>query len=146
MSGEPAQADTSIGGLVALTFLEFGRKAGLSGSIPSSLGGLTGLTALGLAYNALSGTMPSALGALTKLTYLTLDNNALTGPVPSAFCSLQPSIDLQVQSNPGLTCHPPCLLTFTSLNKDASLDACSAGEETIFSPNHSRRQDQDHLL
>jgi hypothetical protein len=40
----------------------------LNGTIPESLGSLTGLTALDLYDNELTGTIPESLGSLTGLT------------------------------------------------------------------------------
>lgn len=72
---------------------------GLSGTIPASIGALTGLTGLcvlpsshrhplrsrpprGLGGNRLRGSIPDALCLLTRLTVLDLTDNALTGPIP----------------------------------------------------------------
>jgi len=66
---------------------------GLSGSIPSNLGSLGGLTYLDLSHNQLSGTLHSNLGKLTGLQILKLVNNQLSGSLPSSIGSL---IGLQV--------------------------------------------------
>ena len=55
----------------------------LSGTIPSSLGGLPNLRWLFLAYNQLSGTIPSSLGGL-NLVILDLSRNRLSGTIPSS--------------------------------------------------------------
>ena len=104
---------STLGGLTALTFLYLGANS-FSGSIPTSLGALTRLLGLWLTSSALSGSIPSSLGALTGLNYIYLADNALTGPVPASFCSLQPSIQLYVTENPGLTCYPSCLATYST--------------------------------
>jgi hypothetical protein len=54
----------------------------LTGTIPSSLASLTGLTRLILMNNRLASTIPSSLALLTKLNYLALSDNKLTGLVP----------------------------------------------------------------
>ncbi len=58
------------------------RGAGLGGSVPAELGGLSGLTYLNLRNNDLSGPLPTELGNLTNLKYLGLNNNELSGPIP----------------------------------------------------------------
>jgi hypothetical protein len=66
------------------------------------------------------------LGLLTKLQTLWLQSNQFTSTVPSSFCSFSTSIDLQLQSNPSLTCLPSCLTvkTYTKLQRDPGLRAC----------------------
>ena len=60
----------------------------LTGTIPSSLGDLSGLTHLYLQDNELSGSIPSSLGGLSKLTYLNLYRNKLSGGIPSSLGGL----------------------------------------------------------
>jgi hypothetical protein len=43
---------------------------GLSGTIPSSIGELTGLASMGLLKNRMSGKIPSSIGELTGLAYM----------------------------------------------------------------------------
>ena len=119
---------TQLGGLTGLTYINFGANS-LSGSIPTQLGGLTGLTFLDLWGNSLSGSIPTQLGKLTGLTYLALNGNSFTGPIPASFCSLQPSIGLWLLSNPGFTCYPSCLASYsTFMNYKGSLSAeCPSG-------------------
>ena len=59
-----------------------GQPGGLTGHIPPSLGSLTALTGLDLAFHQLSGPIPPELGALADLTYLFLGFNRLTGSIP----------------------------------------------------------------
>ena len=54
----------------------------LTGSIPASIGALTGLTMLDLAVNSLRGSIPASIGSLVNLQYLLLDHNLLTGTIP----------------------------------------------------------------
>jgi hypothetical protein len=55
----------------------------LTGTIPSSLGAMTGLTELNLVQNNLRGTIPSSLASMKDLVYLFISFNKLTGKVPS---------------------------------------------------------------
>ena len=114
---------SSLGGLTGLTLLGLDGNS-LTGSIPSSLGALTGLSQLAFGINSLSGSIPSSIGALTGLRQLYLNGNSLTGGVPASFCSLQPSISLHVNTNPGLTCYPPCLAADPNFLKDTTLRGC----------------------
>ncbi len=61
----------------------------LTGSLPTTLNNLTGLTWLRLTYNRLTGSIPD-LSALTSLTNLILTSNRLSGSIPdlSALTSL----------------------------------------------------------
>ena len=122
---------TQLGELTGLTYLDLPYNS-LSGSIPPQLGGLTGLTVLNLYSNSLSGSIPSQLGELTGLTGLSFSTNSLTGPIPASFCSLQPSIYLTVNSNPGLTCYPSCMASYSwFMNNKGSLSAeCPSGTPT----------------
>jgi Leucine-rich repeat (LRR) protein len=55
----------------------------LNGTIPSSLGNLTGLrSSLSLANNQLHGSIPPELGKIPYLGFLYLNNNQLTGSIP----------------------------------------------------------------
>ena len=81
----------------------------LSGTIPSSLGGLTNLFRLELNGNQLSGAIPSSLGGLTNLDVLHLGdnrlrrlhlyNNQLSGAIPSSLGGLTNLSRLDLFSN-----------------------------------------------
>ena len=58
------------------------RKSGLSGGLPSALGGLDQLVQLNLHTNELTGPVPPELNNLTNLQILTLHNNEFSGPIP----------------------------------------------------------------
>ncbi|XP_048317803.1 receptor-like protein EIX2 isoform X2 [Ziziphus jujuba] len=102
-----------------LTDLDISQNS-LSGSIPLSIGNLTGLTTLvisnnelsgqiphfwedkqflyivDMSNNSLSGTIPTTMGSLSFLEFLILSNNKLSGEVPSSLknCTNMVSLDL----------------------------------------------------
>ncbi|CAM8897819.1 unnamed protein product [Rhodiola kirilowii] len=56
---------------------------GLIGSLPPSIGNLTFLKRINLAYNKLGGTIPKEMGSLPRLQYLNLsDNYLISGHIP----------------------------------------------------------------
>ena len=61
---------------------------GLTGTIPSELGNLSGLVWLRLNQNELTGTIPPELGELANLRTLSLEYNQLTGGIPSELGNL----------------------------------------------------------
>lgn len=72
----------SIGNLTGLTSLVLNQNL-LSGSLPDSLASLTNLTDFELAGNQFFGELPSSLlTSLTMLTYLDVNNNQLSGSIP----------------------------------------------------------------
>lgn len=71
----------SIGNLTGLTALILNTNL-LFGALPDSIGRLTNLMDLEVAGNQLTGPLPSSLGSLTSLTSLDLNNNAITGTIP----------------------------------------------------------------
>jgi hypothetical protein len=60
----------------------------LAGTIPTSIGALTSLTAFRISQNGLGGTIPSSLGSLTALTSLKLHENVFTGTIPGELSNL----------------------------------------------------------
>ena len=130
---------TELGLLTGLLNLDLYGNS-LEGSMPTELGLLTRLQILlDLGKNRLEGSLPSELGLLTGLQNLILNHNSFTSSVPLSFCSFTTSIDLQLQSNPGLTCLPSCLTNppYSSLNKDATLIACTPQPTAKPSPSPS---------
>jgi Leucine-rich repeat (LRR) protein len=72
----------------------------LVGSIPGSIGNLTGLVTLDLSSNELSGGIPTNIGRLKKLTALDLSGNLLTGSIPGQIGGLTAlSVELDLHSN-----------------------------------------------
>ncbi|RHN42806.1 putative protein kinase RLK-Pelle-LRR-XII-1 family [Medicago truncatula] len=59
-----------------------------NGSIPLSIGRLSGLKLLNLQYNSFSGEIPNELGQLEELQELYLDGNKITGAIPNSLGNL----------------------------------------------------------
>jgi hypothetical protein len=80
---------STLGRLTGLRYLSLYGNS-LTGTIPHQLGQLTTrpLIGLDLEDNVLDGTIPSTLSALTALTELWLSRNRLTGSVPSQLSAL----------------------------------------------------------
>ena len=76
--------------------------AGLTGTIPASLGGLADLHRLELDRNELTGSIPAELGQLSKLHHLYLQRNGLTGSIPADLGELDNLRYMQLYNN-GLT-------------------------------------------
>ena len=89
---------TELGSLTGLTYLNFYSNQ-LSGSIPTALDNLTSLTILYLDNNQMSGSIPTELGSLTSLTELRLDNNQLSGSIPTELGSLTSLTELRLFNN-----------------------------------------------
>ncbi len=90
----------TVDGVQRVTVLNLDR-AGIDGTIPPALGGLTGLTELQLAWrNRLTGSIPAELGQLTRLTDLNLAGNRLTGPIPPELGAIGPQLTDLILSGP----------------------------------------------
>ena len=115
---------TEIGNLTGLTHVYLWGNA-LSGAIPTEIGNLTGLIKLQLDGNALSGPIPSSIGNLTSLTRLALDVNALSGEVPSSITNLTNLTNLYLGGNGCLWASVPVTTFVTGLGEGWALnDAC----------------------
>ncbi|THG09389.1 hypothetical protein TEA_022462 [Camellia sinensis var. sinensis] len=84
--------------LSALQVLDLS-SCSITGSIPSSLGILSGLNSLYLSDNFLTGAIPLILGQLLSLSVLNLSRNSFTGTIPSGFSSLLNLSTLDLSSN-----------------------------------------------
>ncbi|MCU0357847.1 MAG: Ig-like domain-containing protein [Cyclobacteriaceae bacterium] len=71
----------------------------LTGTLPTTLGSLTGLTSLDLAYNKISGPIPPQLGNLTSLIFLNLSNAQLSGTIPAELGNLNNLLVLLLNNN-----------------------------------------------
>jgi len=87
---------TEIGALTGLTAL--GLNVNAITSVPTEIGALTSLRVLNLGYNAIT-SVPTELAALTSLETLYLDGNQLTG-VPTEFRTWGPPGTCQLANNP----------------------------------------------
>ena len=59
----------------------------MTGTLPTELGQLTLLNALGLENNAFNGTVPTEFSQLSELTMFSFEHNKLTGSVNNILCS-----------------------------------------------------------
>ena len=87
----------SLGGLAALTALTFEssgglqpwlQRAGLTGTIPSSLGSLRSLQSLIITEQSIAGTIPDTISSLSSLTDLFVVETNLNGTLPAWLGSL----------------------------------------------------------
>ena len=82
----------------------------LSGVIPESIGNLTQLDTLNLAFNQLSGEIPESIGSLINLNYLYLYKNKLGGTIPDSICNIFPNyINFQIYENCFCPPYPNCI-------------------------------------
>ena len=107
---------TTLGGLTSILNMSLGSNL-LTGSIPTQLGGLTTLHNLYLNSNQLSGTIPTALNTLINLNQLLLDNNLLTGSIPTALGALTQLHVLTLQANQLSGSLPAALGSLTNLTQ-----------------------------
>jgi hypothetical protein len=71
----------------------------ISGSLPSEVGLLAGLTGLSLRDNNLNGAIPTQVGTMTAMLKLRLDNNHITGTIPSELGLLKDLRELHLDNN-----------------------------------------------
>ena len=79
---------------------------GLTGTIPTELGSLTGLTQLSIFDTQVTGPIPAELGSLTNLRWLTLHNNQLSGDIPVELTNLSSLEQLYLSGNGFTGCVP----------------------------------------
>ena len=87
----------------------------MTGSLPSAIGNLTGLTTLILSSNPMAGTIPTSIGKLTNLTVLDLSGNTHTGPIPSQIGSLTKLTTLDLHDNSLSQTLPPSMANLNSV-------------------------------
>ena len=89
----------------------------LSGTVPTQLGAVTGLTGMGFDDNSLSGTVPTQLGAVTALTYgMRFSSNSLSGTLPTQLGALTALWSMSLYSNSLSGSLPTQLGVLTALN------------------------------
>ena len=72
---------------------------GLSGTLPTTVGYMSGLSALELVSNAIRGPIPTTLAYLHSLSTSLLTNNHINGQIPSQFSALQSLVYLDLNYN-----------------------------------------------
>ncbi len=96
---------------------------GLNGTVPESLGRLSGLTGLYLSNNGLTEPIPAELGDLYNLRVLNLRSNELTGEIPDQLGDLRSLKVLNLHSN--------------NLSGDIPDLSLIAGLEELYLPNNA---------
>jgi Leucine-rich repeat (LRR) protein len=71
----------------------------LAGTLPASLGDLSGLQVLDMPNNQLSGPIPVTLGSLARVNYFDLSRNQLSGSIPANLGNLLNAITLYLYDN-----------------------------------------------
>jgi hypothetical protein len=102
-----------------------------AGTIPTTIGRLTGLVSLSLSGCQLTGTIPTQMALLTNMKQLWLFNNTLDGTIPGALSALNKMVTFQTEDNllQGTMPNSICNLTpqRTSGGKLAKLSSDCAG-------------------
>ncbi|KPA74583.1 putative GP46-like surface antigen [Leptomonas pyrrhocoris] len=93
----PEGVDGSLVMFVKISIKGMGKK--VTGTLPSSWGGLTRLTTLYLHGNALTGPVPAAWSGLKALQYLWLQDNRLDSPLPDTLGTLAGLGSLYLSNN-----------------------------------------------
>ena len=114
LNGLTGEIPSELGGLASLEDLDLGGNS-LTGEIPSELSDLTNLWSLNLGTNDLTGEIPSELGDLTNLWSLNLGTNDLTGEIPSELGDLTNLWSLKLGGNLLTGEVPPKLFDLTNL-------------------------------
>lgn len=71
----------------------------ISGSIPTTIGGISGLASLSVTNTSLTGSIPTQFGLLTGLKRVWLYDNELTGTLPTQLDNLNQLEVFEIQSN-----------------------------------------------
>ncbi|XP_077217600.1 LRR receptor-like serine/threonine-protein kinase EFR isoform X1 [Tasmannia lanceolata] len=69
------------------------------GNIPSEIGNLFNLQALGLEFNYITGTIPDSIGKLWRLQQFNLSSNMLSGQIPSSIGNITQLSELWLEQN-----------------------------------------------
>ncbi|MCG3192690.1 MAG: hypothetical protein DIJKHBIC_01937 [Thermoanaerobaculia bacterium] len=93
--GGPARGAEATGTVTALML----PSNNLSGPLPASISGLSGLFDLNLYNNLITGPLPASLASLTNLSNINLGLNRLTGSIPPAIGNLPGLYSFLVDSN-----------------------------------------------
>ncbi|KAL8552171.1 hypothetical protein ACS0TY_001020 [Phlomoides rotata] len=104
----------SIGFMTNLNILDLA-WCKFSGPIPDSIANLTQITKISLSSNELSGEFPSTIANLRQLTYLYLTENNLQGQLPVALSDLQKLTQLYLDHNDIIGIMPSSLANMSQL-------------------------------
>ena len=107
---------SSLGGLSSLVTLDLSRNQ-LMGAIPPELANLSSLVSLALFRNQLTGEIPSELGRLNNLASLIIADNQLTGKIPPELANLSSLQSLALYRNQLTGSIPSSLGGLTSLSR-----------------------------
>ncbi|KAE9446762.1 hypothetical protein C3L33_21340, partial [Rhododendron williamsianum] len=88
-----------IPSLSELQYLDLSNNRGFEGTLPSSIGSLTNLSALILVGCSFFGPIPESIGSLQNLVYLALNNNSFNGPIPNSIGNLSKLYRLDLNDN-----------------------------------------------
>jgi len=97
-AGITGSIPSAVGGMTALKEIYL-YSCGLSGNIPSEIFNITGLQIVYADHNSLSGSLPASLVNATALTSLVLHENGLTGSIPSGIGNLKYLTTLSLHHN-----------------------------------------------
>ncbi|KAM0889788.1 hypothetical protein ACQ4PT_027481 [Festuca glaucescens] len=97
-----------------LLWLDFAYNR-ISGTIPSGIGSVAGLTTLRLEANNFTGVIPESVGLLTDMCQMLLYENRLTGTIPSSLGNLAKMTHLELSQNELVGELPPSLASCGSL-------------------------------
>ncbi|XP_073059641.1 uncharacterized protein [Primulina eburnea] len=90
---------TSLGNLSKSLWSFVAAGCHIKGSIPPTIGNLTGLKSLNLDGNELTGLIPKTVGELTQIEQLFLRQNRLQGHIPTELCQLNRLSELYLSEN-----------------------------------------------
>jgi len=111
---------TSIGLLSGLKLLNISYNS-ISGEIPHELGQLAELQELSLAGNEISGVIPDSLANLLNLNLIDLSRNKLMGRIPTSFGNLQSLLYMDLSSNQLNESNPMEILNLPTLSNVLNL-------------------------
>ncbi|KAI9192637.1 hypothetical protein LWI28_025814 [Acer negundo] len=107
----------SIGNFSSSFQIFFAPDCQIKGHIPRSIGSLKGLTFIELSSNNLTGTMPSTVGGLERLQRFRVDDNKIEGLIPKELCSLQQLGEISFRNNEINGPIPECISNLSLLQK-----------------------------
>ncbi|KAF7127670.1 hypothetical protein RHSIM_Rhsim11G0113000 [Rhododendron simsii] len=91
---------TEFGDIPSLSELQdLSNNRGFKGTLPSSIGSLTNLSALILVGCSFFGPIPESIGSLQNLVYLALNKNSFSGPIPNSIGNLSKLDRLDLNDN-----------------------------------------------